>query len=119
FALVLGLESVIHPDEMPSEAVVEALEVIEEALNEASELSPTVGLRLVHLDGHYAVVPHGAGILDQEVVDANLVWLEAYPDAARSFQDALQTYGEGDKARYRNVLDNLRFALEQVLKGVL
>lgn len=117
FALVLALESLA--DLEAPERLNAMLDYIKFILDEACEMSPTVGMRLVVLDGNYALVPYGAGVLDESLVDANLVWLEAYPDAAKAFLDALQTYGEGDRSRYRNVLDNLRFALEQVLKGVL
>lgn len=119
FALVLAIESLPDDEGQSVSEVAEALGYVKSVLDQVSQLSPAVGLRLVMLDGQHAIVPHGAGILDEELVDANLVWLEAYPKAAMAFMNALRTYSEGDKRRYRDVLDNLRFALEQTLKGVL
>jgi hypothetical protein len=49
----------------------------------------------------------------------NLEWLAQHPEALKNFQGALSIYLSKDVNKYRNLLDNLRFAVEQLLKDVL
>jgi hypothetical protein len=63
--------------------------------------------------------PSGAKVLDEGVVDANLLWLQNYPNILKSFETALTIYLRKDESQYRNLLDNLRFSIEQLLKNVL
>jgi len=63
--------------------------------------------------------PAGAKLLDESLVNDNLNWLKEYPDALKAFNQALTIYLRGDKPKYRNLVDNLRIAIELVLKSVL
>jgi hypothetical protein len=95
------------------------IEELHRTTHEALELTPRFGVELVRTDSGITLYPKGANLLDEEVVNQTLAWLEPYPNALRSFEGALQLYMAGDKGKYRNLLDNLRHALEQLLKEVL
>jgi hypothetical protein len=57
--------------------------------------------------------------LDKGIIDSVLAGLEDYPKVAKQFETALRIYQSGETDKYRNLLDNLRFALEQLLKNIL
>lgn len=59
----------------------------------------------------------GAKLLDQKLVDDVLDWLEEYPNAKQSFNNALEKYSK--KIYDRNVADDLRHSLEIFLKQFL
>lgn len=61
--------------------------------------------------------PKGAKLLDEKLVNDNLDWLSGYPGIYKPFKNALELYQE--KKYTRELLDNLRFSLEQFLKTVL
>jgi hypothetical protein len=88
-------------------------------LQEAFDLSPGVSIRLVNSGKRVTIFPSGAELLDESVIEANLIWLTRYPDVLKAFQEALRLYMAKDPKQYRNMLDNLRFALEQMLCAVL
>ena len=88
-------------------------------LQEAFELSPGISIRLVNSGKRAMLVPSGAKLLDEAVVDANLIWLVRYPEVLKPFQHALKLYTTKDPNQYRNMLDNLRFSLEQMLQTIL
>lgn len=81
--------------------------------------SPSVGIQLVRTDDSILLYPKGAELLDVELVNQTLAWLASHPKVLEPFEAALKLYMEGDKAKQRNLLDNLRFAIEQLLKEVL
>lgn len=81
--------------------------------------SPCLGLRLHRGKHRITVFPNGAGFLDAGTVDDVLEWLDEYPESARHFASALATFSTGDSSRFRNLLDELRCSLEQLLRGVL
>jgi len=85
----------------------------------AIKLSPGAGLSPVKHQGLVILYPAGAELLDKGVVNDVLAWLENYPEIAKEFEQALKIYMDGDSGKYRNLLDNLRHALEQLLKEVL
>ena len=88
-------------------------------LQKAFDLSPGISIRLVNHGTTATIFPTGAELLDDAVVEANLVWLARYPDVLKPFREALNLYMSKDPNQYRNMLDNLRFALEQMLRVVL
>lgn len=88
-------------------------------MQESFDLSPTIMIRLVRHGGTAMLYPTGAGLLDKAVVESNLMWLARYPQVLKPFEDALKLYVTKDSAQYRNMLDNLRFAIEQMLRAVL
>jgi len=63
------------------------------------------------------IYPLGAKILDEKLVNDVLEWLEEYPKSKKYFLLALKGYS--DKDNPRNILDNLRFSLEQLIKKIL
>jgi tetratricopeptide (TPR) repeat protein len=97
----------------------ECLSRVCEQLNDAIDASPGIPVRLVLERGTAMLYPMGAGLLDEAVIENNLAWLEKYSDAAKAFQEALRLYTRKDPNNYRNLLDNLRVSVEQVLKAVL
>lgn len=65
----------------------------------------------------YIFYPAGAKLLDDLLVDDVLDWLSEYNLAYKSLSSALDKYLT--KSDYRNLIDDLRVALEQFLKEVL
>lgn len=95
---------------------------LSDAILLAIDLSPGAGIRAKkHQSSLNSLIfyPAGAKLLDQGTVNDVLAWLKNYPKVAKDFEEALKIYLDGDAAKYRNLLDNLRFALEQLLKEVL
>lgn len=89
------------------------------ALREAIEYSPTINLRIAKRGDKATIYRAGAKTLDELVVNDVLEWLQSYPKVAKHFEEALRIYLVRDKSKYRNLLDNLRFAVEQLLRSVL
>lgn len=90
-----------------------------ERLRELVKLTPAVSFCVAIRGKVVTLYPPGAELLDQGTVNDVLAWLESYPEVAKHFEQALKIYYAGDSGKYRNLLDNLRFALEQLLKEVL
>jgi hypothetical protein len=88
-------------------------------IQEALEFSPTMMVRLVRHGNTATLYPAGARLLDAAVVESTLVWLSRYPDVLKPFENALKLYATKDAKNYRGMLDNLRFATEQMLQSVL
>jgi hypothetical protein len=88
-------------------------------VQEAFEMSPTIMIRLVRHGNTATLYPTGARLLDAAVVESNLIWLARYPDVLKPFEAALKLYMVKDPSQYRNMLDSLRLALEQMLRVVL
>lgn len=85
----------------------------------AIDYSTGINLRIVKRDKGVTLYPAGAKLLDEAVVNDTLLWLNDYPKVAKHFEEALRIYQSKDVAKYRNLLDNLRFALEQILRSIL
>lgn len=83
------------------------------------QAAPSVGIKLVERGGMVTLYPAGARLLDDRVVDDVLEWLRPYPAAAKHFDAALQLHLAGNPEQDRNLLDALRFGLEQLLKTLL
>jgi hypothetical protein len=88
-------------------------------LQKAIDLSPTIPIRLVRRGGTAILYPSGARLLDEAVVESNLAWLGRYPSVLKPFEDALKLYMAKDQKQYRNMLDSLRFSLEQMVRTAL
>lgn len=108
-SLFLVLEEYEHPH----------LIQLAKKVQSASRLTPGVGFQVAVREKSVILYPPGAELLDEGTVNEPLTWLEAYPHVATHFEQALRFYMAGDTRKYRNLLDNLRFALEQLLKEVL
>lgn len=73
-------------------------------------------IQLITRYGHLARDPVSADV-SQELVDETRHWLDSFPEAAVLYDKALGKYRAGELER--NVLDDLRLALEILLRGVL
>lgn len=97
----------------------EEIELIYLDIQQALRFTPEIELEVVKVENRVTLYPAGARLLDNEVVNQVLSWLDPHPNVLQAFEKALTMYAEGDTSRYRNLLDELRFALEQLLKNVL
>ncbi|HZR66664.1 MAG TPA: hypothetical protein VFA85_16090 [Terriglobales bacterium] len=88
-------------------------------LRDGFSLSPTVMVQVVEHNGNVSLYPTGARMLDEALVESNLSWLAKYPKVAKAYEDALRAYVTQKADQYRNMLDSLRFAVEQLLQGIL
>ncbi|WP_414542873.1 hypothetical protein [Nostoc sp. CCY0012] len=95
------------------------LSEIVKQIRRISVLTPSAGFQ-IHKKGKQVIIyPHGDQFLDIGIIDCVLYGLEDYPQVAQHFDKALKIYQSGEISLYRNLLDNLRFALEQLLKQIL
>lgn len=88
-------------------------------INDAGKISEGTAFRVTTRGKQAVVRPHGDPFLDAMIVDCVLEGIERYPKAARSFNQGLSKILRGDRTLYRNILDDLRFSLEQLLKHIL
>lgn len=103
-----------HSTHRPSE-----FEKIISRLNAVFELSPDVIAHIATGPQGPTLYPGGAKLLDDALIADNLEWLAQHPQALKNFQGALSIYLSKDVNKYRNLLDNLRFAVEQLLRDIL
>ncbi len=81
-------------------------------------MTPSAGLS-VHRKGKYFIVyPKGDPLLDNDVIGYTLAGLEKFPLAGKPFEKALKIYLSGEQEQYRNLLDELRVSLEQLLREI-
>jgi hypothetical protein len=97
----------------------ELLESCIESLNDSFALTPNVLVHVARSSDGATIYPGGAALLDETLIQENLIWLEGHQKTLKAFQQALAIYLSKDTSKYRNLLDNLRFAIEQLLKDVL
>lgn len=83
------------------------------------EASPTIQIRVSKTKRRIAVFPAGAKLLDEGLVNENLAWLDDFPESHKAFDQALVIYMSGDKPKFRNLIDNLRVSIEQLLRKIL
>lgn len=95
-----------------------ASKIVEE-IKRLSALTPSASFAVHKRGKQFIVYPSGDQFLDRGIIDCTLSGLEDYPEVAEHFEKALGIYLRGETSQYRNLLDNLRFALEQLLKKVL
>jgi hypothetical protein len=89
------------------------------AVQIAVDYSPGINLQVARKNNQVLLYPAGAKLLEEKIVNETLMWLADYPNVAKHFEEALRIYLSKDETKYRNLLDNLRFALEQVLRSIL
>lgn len=80
------------------------------------EAARKLKIQLITRYGHLARDPVSAEV-SKELVEETRHWLGSFPDAASLYDQALGKYRSG--IFERNVLDDLRLALEVLLRGVL
>lgn len=100
------------------ETQARTLEIVKE-IKRLSVLTPSASFAVHKRGKQFIVYPSGDQFLDRGIIDCTLSGLEDYPEVAEHFEKALGIYLRGETSQYRNLLDNLRFALEQLLKKVL
>jgi hypothetical protein len=116
--LFWAIES-IHPHPTSQVGWKTAVDLLVSTLNHAIDHSPGLNLRRLEIsNGQVDLFPEGIKLLD-DAVDENAVWLKTYPDVAKEFSNALRICATKDIKLYRQALDSLRFALENLLKIVL
>lgn len=96
-----------------------SINALVERLRKITGLTPLLEFRIARRGKSVTIYPAGMKVLDDGTVNDVLGWLSSYPEVAKPFEQALGIYMKGDKNNYRNLFDNLRFALEQLLKQVL
>ena len=89
------------------------------AIREALSASPEAHFHLGGTEAAPVIYPGGDPILDAVAVDDVLQGLSECPEADKAFREALRIYLVKDAPKYRNLLDNLRFALEQLIQKIL
>ncbi len=87
--------------------------------NDLLDASPSVQIKISKTKKGVIVYPAGVKLLDDRLVNDNLTGLQDYPESLKAFEQALSIYLSGDKPKYRNLIDNLRVAIEQLLRKVL
>ncbi len=98
---------------------IASINALVKRLRKIAGLTPLLEFRIARRGKSVTIYPAGAKVLDDATVNDVLGWLSSYPEVAKPFEQALEIYMKGDKENYRNLFDNLRFALEQLLKQVL
>lgn len=88
-------------------------------LKDLLSATPSIQIQLSKTKKGIVVYPAGAKLLDDSLVNDNLIWLQDYPESLNAFEQALSIYLGGDKPKFRNLIDNLRVAIEQLLRKVL
>lgn len=96
-----------------------AWEKLCEAVELCLPLSRNLNVGFRKSENKAVLYPIGIELLDQEVVNQTLSWLDGYPRVSEPFSAALRLYADAEKDKQRNLLDNLRFAIEQLLKEIL
>lgn len=88
-------------------------------IRKVSLLTPSASFKIYTQGKRIIIYPHGDDFLDKGIIDYVLSGLEDYPEVAVHFEKALKIYQSGEISLYRNLLDNLRVALEQFMKKVI
>ena len=91
----------------------------EKFLNEIKDIIVITGvpLEIKNVEQDIFFYPFGAKLLDEKLINDNLNWLSQYPKTYEAYKNALLNYDKNGEER--NVVDNLRLALELLLKEVL
>jgi len=95
------------------------IERLYEAVSFALGISPLIGIEIAKSDKGVVFYPKGAEVLDPALIDDVLTWLVDYTDANNAYISALKLYLTKDPGNYRNVLDNLRVSVEELLRALM
>lgn len=98
---------------------VSLVATVVERLRRITGLTPHFEFSIARRGKAVTVYPAGTKLLDDGTVNDVLGWLSDYPEVAKPFERALKIYMEGEKGNYRSLFDDLRLALEQLLKRIL
>lgn len=100
-------------------AVEQAISDFYQELKDITNATPSLQLRVSKTKKGIVTYPTGAKLLDDSLINDNIVWLQDYPESLNAFEQALSIYLSGDKPKFRNLVDNLRVAIEQLLRRIL
>lgn len=81
--------------------------------------SPAIQIKIARTGDSATVFPAGAKLLDEGLINDNISWMQEYPKSFAAFEQSLEIYLSGDKPKFRNLKDNLRVAVEQLLRKIL
>ncbi|HDZ21687.1 hypothetical protein LCGC14_0698120 [marine sediment metagenome] len=95
------------------------LPVLAAAVKTAVDTSPFAEIAVAVRGNTVTLYPRGARLLDDHVVEDTLAWLRKHYAAAKHFESALRIYLAKNASQFRNLLDELRAALEKLLRSVL
>ncbi len=95
------------------------LDKLVQLVRQAIDASPLVNIKVAKRGYRVTLYPEGAKLLDEAVVNDTLRWLSNHPAAAKHFENALEICLKKDAAKYRNLLDELRSALEKLVRSIL
>jgi len=114
--LMVALQALFYVlDENSCPGIIRLADKVQEVFDASSQIE----LRVVRKNTRIDLYPKGAKLLDETVVNKTLAWLCRYPKVLSHFDNALKTYLSKDAAKYRNLLDDLRKAIEELLRKVL
>ena len=84
-------------------------------------MSPGIEISINKSNHEVIIFPSGANLLDEEIINHDLLWLEPFPQVQRLFQKSLSDFlsYENDPVVVRTILDNLRASLEKLIQLIL
>ena len=88
-------------------------------INNVLIFSNELNIRVTLQKNRLQLLPEGAKLLDEQIVNQDLTWLAEHPLSLDYYQKSLQSYLMKAQDYVRNTLDNLRYSLEQLLKDIL
>lgn len=110
--LVEAIQAIDWLDGLEEELKMEFASEIKKDINVSR-----VGVRINITESGFTLYPEGAEELDKDLVNDNLMWLQDYPEARNSFEEALQGYQSGTTPS--DISDKLRKSLEALVRRVL
>jgi hypothetical protein len=83
------------------------------------DMCPVMQVRIARAGKQVTLYPKGARLLDDKNVNDVLEWLSGYPVVSKHFENALELFLRNDSSQYRNLLDELRTAMERLVRKIL
>jgi len=116
-SLIIVLEEGKFPD--PNNTAQKRYNKFIQDLQAVTKTAPLINVEVIKRKSGTLLYPAGAKLLDEAVVNEVLLWLENYPASLKPFEQALALYQSKIPDQQRELLDNLRLALEKLLQTVL
>ena len=117
--LAVGLRALCEALNETEEIGRDQLDAFKYWLQDAINNAPAVGIAMGNAKSVPTFYPAGAKLLDEDVIDPTLEWLDHFPTAKKNFEQALTIFLNHDTPKFRALLDNLRFSLENAVQGIL
>lgn len=90
-----------------------------DAVGKTLKMCPVIQVRIAKAGKQVILYPKGARLLDDKIVNDVLDWLRGYPVVLEHFENALGIFLKEDSSQYRNLLDELRTAMERLIRKIL